>query len=244
MTAVELITFIIAIGLGGLVRGYSGFGFSAVLVAILGLSFAPTEIVPIAVSMEVLASLGQARSVWSHIDWRRLAVILGAGVVGIPLGVWILLTLPGDLLMLSVYAFILTASVILLAAPRLKSPLTLPTLALAGFVAGIVNGATALSGLVLSLVFVFAGTPPAVMRGTLVAYFFATDLWTGVVLAMGGGYDASVLWRMALGLPILAIGLWLGSRHFGSATPESFRNATLLLLAATAIVGFLRLHLI
>ncbi len=39
-----------------------------------------------------------------------------------------------------------------------------------------------------------------------------------------------VLWLAALALPLMLAGLWLGSRHFAGATPESFRRSILRLL--------------
>jgi uncharacterized membrane protein YfcA len=41
-------------------------------------------------------------------------------------------------------------------------------------------------------------------------------------------------------LPILLVGMWLGTRHFLGATPRSFRRVTLLLLIALAVLGIAR----
>ena len=229
--------------LGSFVRGYSGFGFSAILMAGLGLVLDPAEIVPIAIALEVLASLGQARQVWDDINWRSLAVILLTGIAGNPVGVWLLLLAPGENLLAFVYLFIGAVSGILLASPRLNVPPALPVLAGAGLLAGIVNGATALSGLVLALLFTIAGVSPAIMRATFVAYFFVTDLWTGALLAGSGLYDLETIWRILASLPLLAFGLWLGSRRFLGTPPQSFRRMTLALLISLSAIGLARLAL-
>ena len=52
-------------------RGYSGFGFSALVVASGSLVTDPINVVPLAIVMEVTASLLQAISVWRHVDWKR-----------------------------------------------------------------------------------------------------------------------------------------------------------------------------
>ena len=43
-----------------------------------------------------------------------------------------------------------------------------------------------------------------------------------------------------LSLPIMVVGIWLGSRRFLGATPDSFRRTTLLLLVAIAGIGVAR----
>jgi uncharacterized membrane protein YfcA len=226
--------------LGGFVRGYSGFGFSAILMAGLGLVLPPADIVPLAIALEVLASLGQARQVWRDIDWRLLAVLLAAGLIGNPLGVLLLTAIPGETLRVAIYLFIGAASLTLLVSPKLGRPLSLPVLAAAGLVAGVVNGAAALSGLTLALVFAVSGISPQIMRATLIAYFFATDLWAGLFLGAAGLFDAAALWRIALSLPLLAFGLWAGNRRFLGSPPASFRKLTLCLLIALSALGLLR----
>lgn len=236
----ELAFYGVVVLAASFVRGYSGFGFSAILMAGAGLALPLAEIVPLAISLEVLASIGQARQVWRDIDWRRLAVILITGVVGNPIGVWLLLAIPDETLLPLVYVFVATVAILLLISPRSGLRLSLPVLAAAGLVAGIVNGATALSGLVLALLFTMAGVVPATMRATLIAYFFATDLWTGSLLAAAGLYDATALWRIALALPLLAAGLWAGTNRFIGTAPSSFRFITLLLLLLLSALGLTR----
>ena len=202
---------------GALVRGYSGFGFSAVLMAGLSLNLQPAEIVPIAIALEVLASIGQASRSWRAIDWRRLWVILATGLVGNPVGVAILVHLPAGTMRTAVRVFTAAASAALLGLPRLNVPVGPALLACAGLAAGIVNGATALSGLVLAL--------------------FLTDLWAGLLLAREGLFDAMTIRRVLASVPLLGIGLWLGGRAFAGTSPDMFRKATLGVLIMLSLAG-------
>lgn len=234
------VAFVVVVLAGSFIRGYSGFGFSAILMAGLGLVLPPAEIVPLAIALEVLASIGQATHVWRDIQWLRLAVILATGMAGNPVGIWLLAAVPGPMLLAATYCFIAAVALLLLVSPRLDIRVGLPLLAVVGFVAGVVNGATALSGLVLALLFTLAGVAPAALRATLVAYFFATDLWTGLLLFGAGMVDATAAWRVAAALPLLALGLWLGSRRFVGTPPESFRRLTLALLLTLSAIGLAR----
>ena len=236
--------FCLVLLVGGFVRGYSGFGFSAILMAGLGMVLTPAEIVPLAIALEVLASIGQARQVWPDIQWLRLSVILVTGMIGNPAGVWLLLALPADALLAFVYLFIAAVAAVLLLSPRLSFPISWPVLAGAGLVAGVVNGATALSGLVLALLFTLAGVAPIATRATLVAYFFATDLWTAVILIGAGLFDETSFWRIGAALPLMTLGLWLGGKRFIATPPQAFRAATLCLLLALSLVGLGRNFLV
>ena len=65
---------VLAIGLlvAAFSRGYSGFGFSALLVASGSLVTDPIKIVPLAIMLEVTASVIQAAGVWRDIDWKAV----------------------------------------------------------------------------------------------------------------------------------------------------------------------------
>jgi uncharacterized membrane protein YfcA len=222
------------------VRGYSGFGFSAVLVAGLTFVLPPAEVVPLSIGLEIVASIGQARGIWADIDRRKLFVLLIAGLVGNPLGVWLLVAIPGETLRLALLSFIALASISLIVMPRAGADLSLALLAGGGFAAGVVNGATALSGMVLALVFTFAGIRPAVMRATMIAYFFVTDLFAGGVMTATGLVDQTTVVRIIAALPLLAIGVWLGSRRFLATPPATFRVLVLWLLIGLSLIGLAR----
>lgn len=222
------------------VRGYSGFGFSTILMAGLTLVLPAAAIVPLSVALEVLASIGQARGVWSQIDKRRLAFLLIAGLIGTPIGVLILVEVPADLLRIMILLFIFMASVILLLLRQNLFALSSSAFVLAGFVAGVVNGATAMSGLVLALFFALSAVRPSVMRATMIAYFFATDIWTGSILAASGFFDGATILRIAVSLPLLGLGIWLGTSQFQRTPPKTFRVYVLWLLILLCVIGLLR----
>ena len=221
------------------IRGYSGFGFSAVLMAGLILQLPAVEIVPLSIALEVIASAGQARGIYRDINWRPLAALLLTGMIGTPFGVYLLGILPDAPLRISVQVLVLLASVFLVFSKERRNSTPLILFALVGFVAGVVNGATALSGLVLALFFTLSGEKAAVMRATMIAYFFVTDLWTGGLLIGAGLFDIQTVFRVIAALPLLGIGVWIGSKSFLSTNPASFRTYVLWLLMGLSSIGLL-----
>ena len=227
--------------IAALVRGYSGFGFSSILMAGLTLVLPVAAIVPLSVALEVLASIGQARGIWSDIDKRQLPLLLLAGLVGTPVGVLILVEVPAEPLRVMILVFIFAASLILLLSRWHLFSMSSLAFVLAGFVAGLVNGAAAMSGMVLALFFTLTGASPTVMRATMIAYFFVTDIWTGAILAASGFFDGVTVLRIGVSLPFLGLGLWLGTSRFRATSPVTFRTYILWLLVLLCSVGLLRI---
>jgi len=223
------------------VRGYSGFAFSAVLVAGLAFFVDPLVAVPLAIGLEVLASIVQAPSVRGDIDWQRLGVLVAAAVVGNPIGVLIVTGVDADPIRAFTFVTLAVLTVSLLAGKTAPIPATLSAFFVVGVIAGVVNGATALSGLVLVLAMTSMQVAPAEMRGTLVAYFFASDIIAIGVFWVRGELDAVFAWRILFAIPIMIAGVLIGSRAFVGTSVESFKRRTLTLLLVISIVGIARL---
>lgn len=241
LTSLELAFAVLVLVVASYGRGYSGFGFSAVLVAGLSFVMDPVDAVPLAIVFEVLASIVQGKSVWREVQWRDCGLLLIAAVVGNPVGVLLLTRLDQDGLRAGTFVVLLILTIGLL---RSRIPRFDPQPAAifaVGVLAGVVNGATAMSGLVLVLAMSFTVIQPAAMRATLVAYFFASDLIAIAVLGAGSQLTSTIFARALLGIPILAAGVYVGSKAFRGASVESFRRATLALLLAISVAGLLRM---
>ena len=88
--------------LAGLVRGFSGFGLSAVLVASAAFVISPKLIIPTAQTMEVIASIALIPSVWREVNWKWLTPMAAGYAISIPAGVAALAYLPEQALRVEV----------------------------------------------------------------------------------------------------------------------------------------------
>ncbi|MGI9625062.1 MAG: sulfite exporter TauE/SafE family protein [Acidimicrobiales bacterium] len=241
LTAAEAAFGASVVLVAGFIRGLTGFALSAVFVAGMSFVLDPIEAVPMALSLGVIASVLQTRAVFEGVDWHRVAILLGAAVIGVPIGVVILTATEPDVLRIVLFSVLLVSSLGLL---RTNSGEILPTDRLMfgiGVLAGVVNGATALSGLVLVLAMSYLAISPREMRSTLIVYFFFSNLAVLLVLAASGNIDGTLWIRTLWALPPLALGIWVGSRAFGLTTPEIYRRITLGLLIAISAVGVVRI---
>lgn len=223
--------------LAGLARGYSGFGFSALLVASWSLVTDPARAVALALVMEVLASVLQAAGVWRDIPWRRVLVLMAGAALGTPLGVWLLARTDPEVMKVGVALFIMAAAAAMLAGWQFRRRSSGARTAAVGVASGVANGAVAMGGLPVALFLAADGDSPARIRAALVAYFFVLDSFALAFLVEAGLAGRETAVDALLALPLVVIGLWIGTRRFLRATPDSFRRATLWILIGLAVLG-------
>jgi uncharacterized protein len=221
------------------VRGYSGFGFSALVVTSAALVTDPVPLIATLVMCEIALSFGQARGVLAQADWRRVWGMLAGAAVVMPFSFTLISRMGEDVARMAISAMVLVICLAMARGWQFSREIGTPGNVVAGMASGVANGAAA-GGLPIAVF--MAGQPVAapVFRATLIAYLTLVCLialpslwWTGLLR----GQSFAIL---AVMLPLMALGLWIGGRRFTSASPTNFRKFTLLLLSVLAVLGLLR----
>ena len=238
---------IVALGAAaaGFVQGLAGFGFGLVSMAFWSWSLAPALAVPLVVFGSLLGQLLAVRSLRQSFCLRRALPFLAAGVLGIPVGVWLLRYVEPDMFKLGV------GLVLVVYCPAMLFAARLPRISAGG------RGADAVVGWVGGVMSGFGGLPaPAptlwctlrgwtkdaqravfqsfnlLMHAVTMAVYFASGLVTGEALRLFAVAGPAML------VPTLA-GIWL----YGRFSDAAFRRLVLALLAASGavlVVGGLR----
>lgn len=246
-----LLAWAAAVVLGaGVVRGFAGFGFSALCVAGLSLVLPPAQVVPPIFMLEVLASLSLLRGALAHADWRWLGWLLAGNALFIPAGVALLAWLPETPLRLVIGVLLLAAALASRSGFVMGLEPTRGVRFAAGVVSGLFNGIAAIGGTALAVLLSTSSMPPAAMRATMIVLFLFTDLYALAVAAVmpGGGAGegggallgaATLRWAIFL-TPAMLLGIWLGQRSFVGISHERFRRIVLDLLIVIATLGLLR----
>lgn len=232
----------------GMVRGFAGFGFSALCVAGLSLFLPPAHVVPPIFVLEVLASLSLLRGALKDADWPWLSWLVLGNALFIPLGVALLAFVPEVPLRLLIGGLLLLAAALLRAGVSIALAPTRTVRLLTGLVSGLVNGVAAIGGIAVAVLLSAAQMPPAAMRSTLILLFLFTDLyalaWAGI-FSVGAENSAPLLgaetFRRALWLaPAMLVGIWVGQRSFKGISAAAFRRHVLNLLIFIALVSVVR----
>jgi len=218
------------------IRGYSGFGFSALVVSASTLVTNPLNLVPVVMLMEILATAGQAPAAWRDADKRLLALLLGGAIISMPVAIMFLSSIDTDLLRLIISVWILVMCAALLSGWSLKAKVGNGGTAGVGVVSGLANAA-AVGGLPVALFLTAQNLPARVFRATLIFYLCAIDIVALPMLGYAGVVNSGTFVAAAICAPLLALGVWLGGRRFITAAPENFRRMAISLLALLAVLG-------
>ncbi len=221
------------------VRGYSGFGFSALVITSAALVTDPVPLVATLVMCEIALSVGQARGLRGRADWRRIWGMLAGAAVVMPFSFTLIAQLGEDLARFAISAMVLVMCLAMARGWQFGREIGTPGNLAAGMTSGVANGA-AVGGLPIAVF--LAGQPVAapVFRATMIAYLTLVCLLALPSLWMTGLLSGTSFVILAAMLPLMALGLWLGGRRFTASSPHDFKRFTLWLLGTLSVLGLLR----
>jgi hypothetical protein len=229
-----------AVLVAGLVRGFTGFGMSAVIVLALSMTLPPAEVVPVALVLEVAASARMLPAAWKDVDWTYARGLLAGGAVGIPVGVALLVYVAPDLMRVALSVFVLAMSGAILGGFRFRGRPGTRWGYGVGLVAGVANGAASFGGQPTALFLLSTPIAAAAARATLIFLAIVTSAYGALMAHVGGLLGGQELAHAALLVIPMAIGIAAGEKHFLKAAPETYRRAALGLLMTLAASGLIR----
>ncbi|NUB43810.1 sulfite exporter TauE/SafE family protein [Fertoebacter nigrum] len=221
------------------VRGYSGFGFSALVVAASGVVTNPLNFVAVVMICEFLMTFQLIGPAMARVSWWRVVTLMLGAMVGVPLGLWALTGIGAEAARAVVAIYVLVMCAALLAGWTLRAEAGRVAHVGAGLISGLANAA-GMGGLPVAVFFAAQPIAAAVFRATLIAYFAALDIFTLPVMWGHGLVTRDTLIVTAASLPVVGLGVWLGGRHFLRTEPQSFRRFAIYLLAGLALMGLAR----
>jgi uncharacterized membrane protein YfcA len=240
VTEEQALFLLCAVLFAGVVRGFTGFALSAMIMATGVLILAPVELIPVCLALEVVATLMMARGSIGKADMSLVKLLAIGVVIGAPLGVWMTSTLSVEHSKLTALGVILALSAGQLLGLRLPS-LTGNRAVGAGVLSGTITGLAAVGGMVVANFAMSMKAPAAVIRATLVMYLaFATS--AGLISLFAFDLLTEIaIWRGAILTPPAIIGVLIGARLFRPSVQHIYRPLCLSLLTGLAGFGLIRM---
>lgn len=229
-----------AVLLGGLVRGFAGFGSAMVVVTLVSVIDGPVQGVLTLTVVEIPAMLVLFPIARRGADRGALLPICLAALPAIPLGVSLLIVIDGELMSRVIGAVVLASVVVLASGVRLSRRPGRAAAAATGALSGMLTGSTGVGGPPVVLYFLAGDGPAAGARASLIAYFMFTDLVALTSLLLSGEVAATGLVKAVSAAPVYVLGVVAGSRLFGVASERAFRRGALLLLTCIGAFALLR----
>ena len=172
LSLIEIYYVIFIVFIASIIRGFNGFGFSAICISGFSFILPAIEIVPIILALEVVISIFMVPYIWNKIDWRFVFKILSGIMIGSPIGLYLLKYLNPQTTHLSVCLLIIFFSILLMKGFSNQKINNNYGKFFTGIVSGALNGLTTLGGMPVALFLLITSIQPAVIRGSLAALFF------------------------------------------------------------------------
>lgn len=225
-----LLTVLVA-GVAGLARGFSGFGAALIFMPAGSALVTPAVAAPVLLLADGILSMGFLPLAWKLARRKDVALMAAGAVLGVPLGT-LVLNHADPLVLRWMIAGLAFSMLLLLASGWRYHGVPRPGVTtLVGCVSGVFGGLAQLSGPPVVAYWLSGKETHGTMRASIILFFGATTLFTFVSYLAAGIITAQSLWLAALVAPAYAVGLFVGSRAFGLASPEVFRRLSLLLIA-------------
>jgi len=240
----DALLVLLAFFFGAIVHTVAGFGSALVTMPMLTLVAG----VEFAAPLQALTSLPltaliffQNRSDWR---WRESAQLIAASVAGVPVGVWVLVSLPAELVtgFLGVVLLLYGAFELFLARrPRRENPVEgmddsrwSPGRLVAGFASGVLGGAYTTSGPPIVLYAVIRHWPKDAFKSGLQSVFFIQAIAIVITHAANHLVTVDVMQASVVAIPGMLAGLLAGYLLDQRIKQQQFRQ---LVFALIIIMG-------
>ena len=237
--------FILGAICAGFIQGLTGFAFGLVAMSfwawVLPAQFCAPLVVIASFSGHILASFAEPHHS-SSFGYQIVLPYLIAGVIGLPLGIYLLDFIQQDLFRLGLGLFLCIWSPLMLLQPQFSyfKQLGSRSDSLIGFAAGILGGIGGLSGALPSVWMMLKQLPKAQQRYISRHFNFALQIFTLIGYAYSGHLQ-QVSWLHAVILIVsIAIPAMLGAKLFYKISEQQFKKILLCLLFCSGMLLLLR----
>jgi hypothetical protein len=225
------------------VRSAAGFGAGLIAIPMLAFILPVSTAVSVATVLTTLSSVQQVSCDWRQIAWREFLVIFLYSMVGVALGLYFIKLLDEDVLRHCLGGFLILYSIYGLLAADASRLLSRRWHGALGAGVGIVGGLCsslfgAGAGPIYVVYFDILRLEKAVFRATMSAVVLLGGAARIVGYGSFGFYGYSTIALLAVGLPLVIVGSWLGDRLVYRLSARSFSRlvAAIMLLSGVTLL--------
>ena len=236
----QFLIILLIVLIASVIRGFNGFGFSATCISGFSFILPAIEIVPIILILEVFISIFMIPYIWSKIDWSFVLKLLIGIAIGSPIGLYLLKYFSPETTHLYVCLIIIFFSILLMKGYSNKNINNDQAKIFTGIISGTLNGLTTLGGMPVALFLLVTNIQPAVIRGSLAALFFLTDIYAFILSFFGGIVDMTTIYRTIPLIIVLPLGVFIGNKLFTKSKEETYRKSVFYFLIIISVIGIIK----
>jgi uncharacterized protein len=229
---------LLAAVLGGVVRGFTGFGFAMVFVPIATVALGPTKAVALIWLIDIPFAWPLAAASFRRVAWREVFPLLAGASVAAPFGVWLLVNSDPATARWIVALSILAATLALVMGWRYAGTPGLPLSLGVGGMSGTASGLAQLGGMPVAIFWLAAQRNDARQtKDNLNGYFAILPAITGLLYWWKGLLTPAMLWMAVPLLVPYGLAMLAGARAFTVASERTFRRLAYAVIAGAALVA-------
>lgn len=228
---------VLAAFVAGTVRGFSGFGTALVFMPVAAQVLPPLWAIITVALMDVFGPVPNIPAALRKSDRGDLVRLLGATLLALPVGLWVLTMVAPDLFRTGVSLLSLGMLASLILGLRYHGTLGPKMVMGTGGAAGFLGGVAGLPGPPVILLYMASPNPVQVVRASIMAYLFFYDIVLMSVLAVQGDLmPVPAVLGLSMALPNLA-GNLLGAAIFRPELDRIYRTVAYSIIAVSALSG-------
>ncbi len=223
----------VIIGFSIFVSTTVGFGLGLIAMPLL------LTVIPLETARPLMVLIGMTAQVFTVWRYRKglrigsLSLLAVAGVVGIPLGVYLLPLIPEDIALAALGVLIISYALYALIGPTLPQLRWPGWAVVAGFTSGVISGAYNAGGPPVVIYGDARRWTPVEFKSNLQSFFFFKAIVLFVSHVTAGNFTRTVFVDYLVVLPGIGLGLLLGFSLDNRIDAQLFRRLALFLLLIT-----------
>ncbi|MEQ8876967.1 MAG: sulfite exporter TauE/SafE family protein [Phycisphaerales bacterium] len=232
-----LVWLICAIGVAGIVRGFSGFGTALIFVPVANIFLEPKTVVAVIALTGIACNAVVLPRAWRQGSRGEVGRLVVAALLTVPVGLWLL-----DVLDKTTVRWVVTLVAggmlgALVAGWRFSGVVSKPMLFVIGAVAGLIGGMTGLTGPVVILFYLAGQAVAQSVRANTILFLAALDVVILTTLFVKGDVTLYIVLMAAiLSLPYAATTM-LGQALFDPKHERLYRWAAYAVIALAVVSG-------
>lgn len=230
----------IIVVLAYVIFGLSGFGSTVIAVPLLAHFFPLKFAIPMIVVLDCIGAISMGVRLRADVYKRELVPLLPFLLIGMLAGAYLLLKLPGEILLAGLGMFVLAYGVLYATGRHVHLRVGRWAVAPAGLFAGTTSSMFGVGGPIYVMYLSARGATPEQVRATMPVIFVFTTVVRIAIFAAAGLFTAQVLYTAAALLPVMLFGMWLGHRLHLNITREQLMRIIGGLLVVSGISLLMR----
>lgn len=228
----------LAAAVGGLTRGFTGFGFAMIFMPIASSVLSPKEALATIWVIDAPFALLLGWKAFRTADRRGVISLLAASSLVFPLGLALLVHVDPVVVRWLISLTIIALVGVLASGWRYHGKPGLPLTLGVGAMSGLFGGMASLSGMPLALFWLSSqAKKPAEMRADMQSYFGLSTVVSGVILLSNGVLTVNTALLGLAMMPVYGAMLYAGTHGFRVASPVTFRRAAYSVILLAAIIS-------